>query len=96
MNITYKIASQLGGEFERIIIENKEIQIYSYTSGYSWRDGRKENTRTIEEYDLSEDELFSTLKDHLCKPIKQVSKDIEPSHIKRIFKRKNNIPGFMG
>jgi hypothetical protein len=49
MNITSKIAEEIGGELEKIYSGNAEIQFYanSATDEYQWKDSRFEETAGV-------------------------------------------------
>jgi hypothetical protein len=49
MNITSKIAEEIGGELEKYILANAEIQFYanSATDEYQWKDSRFEETAGV-------------------------------------------------
>ena len=62
MNITERISKQMGGEIEKVITDNQEIQIYYWDDGFAWRDNRNESTSNIDsQRGLSEKDLKQVL-----------------------------------
>lgn len=69
MNITDSIAKQIGGEAEKIIKDNPEIQFYANDNKdiYQWRDSRFDDTKDVWENPSAQTrkELILIFKDHL-------------------------------
>jgi len=69
MNITISIASKIGGESEKLILNNPQIQFYanSAINAYQWRDSRYPTTADVWENESADTrkELIEIFKKHI-------------------------------